>query len=358
MELSDQDSTPDEPSSNLQHHFQHTSSHQHPRLIQPLPIPAAPALPPRGRSQSVDTGIIRAHANSSSWQALLEPEEAITRSEPYYCSTDSLNCATPWSSTPTPLPSPGPPMATGATSKVSCESILERIDENRPSESFPRTTGQSPHAKRRYSDHHSPLFSLTKPNVYPEKRQSEPTIRCAFYNKGFDALCPRQPPKRVLSQNDLPRAGRVLRRQISTICELNLADGSPMALGDDWRLTEMPKFRYCISDESGHCIDFDTVLPSGGLADIDDEDILRDALRFEENFVEKCAQICPEPNSLCLESIEEQVLVEMKTSGALGKGGGNGCGDKDSEKEASFDDEVIYENVKLCRKCGHQRIKL
>ncbi|KFB44891.1 aromatic amino acid decarboxylase [Anopheles sinensis] len=353
-----EDTPPDESSNSQQYHVQHASP-KHSRLIQPLPIPAVPPPPPRGRSQSVDTGIIRAHANSYRWQALLEPEEPTTRSEPYYNSTDSLaNLASSLCATPS-LPSPAQPApGSGATAKVSCESILESIDENRPSENFPRATGQPPHAKRRYSDHHSPLFSLTKPNVYPEKRQSEPTIRCAFYNKGFDALCPRQPPKRVLSQNDLPRAGRVLRRQISTICELNLADGSP-ALDEDWRLTEMPKFRYCISDESGHCIDFDTVLPSGGPAEIDDEDILRDALCFEENFVEKCAQICPESDSLSLESIENRVLDELTTSNGFGKavdGGGGKVGMAD--KIAPLDDEIIYENVKLCRKCGHQRIKL
>uniref|UniRef100_A0A182Y0J7 Histidine decarboxylase n=1 Tax=Anopheles stephensi TaxID=30069 RepID=A0A182Y0J7_ANOST len=307
-----------------------------PHFIEPLPILPV-AGPCRGRSQSVDTGIIRARASNApnaSW--LLEREEALTRSEPCY-STDSLT-SQPSLSSPIPLLPPTPPPI-GPTPKISCESHLDSIDENRPTEIFPRT-------KRRCSDN-SHLFSLTRPNVYPEKRQSEPAIRCAFYNRGFDMLCPPRPPppKRVLSQNDLPRT-RQLRRQVSTVSELNLGDPE-----EDWRRARLlvPPFRYCIADESGHCIDFDTVLPCP-VASIDDEAILRDALRFEENFVERCEQICPEPDSLCLETIEERVLDELASTSRLGADDGT------TPKEAS--EEVIYENVKHCRKCGHQRIKL
>uniref|UniRef100_A0A182QJR3 Histidine decarboxylase n=1 Tax=Anopheles farauti TaxID=69004 RepID=A0A182QJR3_9DIPT len=325
-----------------------SSLKQEPHFIEPLPILIV-AGPTRGRSQSVDTGIIRAHASvqaSGSW--LLEREQTIgTRSEPCY-STDSLTSQSSLGSPVPILPAPVPPpiISTNPTPKVSCESHLDSIDENRPSENFPRS-------KRRCSDN-SHLFSLTRPNVYPEKRQSEPAIRCAFYNRGFDMLCPPRPPppKRVLSQNDLPRT-RQLRRQVSTVSELNLTETD----GDDWPGTHtlVPPFRYCIADESGHCIDFDTVLPCA-VASIDDEAILRDALRFEENFVERCEQICPETDALCLETIEERVLDELVTSrsnGARSDGGGDGemTGGKGGE-------EVIYENVKHCRKCGHQRIKL
>uniref|UniRef100_A0A182RHD3 Histidine decarboxylase n=1 Tax=Anopheles funestus TaxID=62324 RepID=A0A182RHD3_ANOFN len=337
MELSDQEIAPDE---SIFHHQRHRSPSPQPPLklephfIEPLPILPV-AGPCRGRSQSVDTGIIRAHANATNTSWLLEREEAITRSEPCY-STDSLT-SQPSLSSPIPAQPPTPPPI-GHTPKISCESHLDSIDENRPTEHFPRS-------KRRCSDN-SHLFSLTRPNVYPEKRQSEPAIRCAFYNRGFDMLCPPRPPppKRVLSQNDLPRT-RQLRRQVSTVSELNLSDPD-----EDWRRARLlvPPFRYCIADESGHCIDFDTVLPCP-VASIDDEAILRDALRFEENFVERCEQICPEPDSLCLETIEERVLDELASTGVGGVAGST---------ESIRSEEVIYENVKHCRKCGHQRIKL
>uniref|UniRef100_A0A8W7PZQ6 Histidine decarboxylase n=1 Tax=Anopheles coluzzii TaxID=1518534 RepID=A0A8W7PZQ6_ANOCL len=334
MELSDQENTPEDSTLHQQRH--RSPSPQPPHFIEPLPI--LPVVgPSRGRSQSVDTGILRVRANAPDASWLLEREEALTRSEPC-ASTDSLTSA-PSLTSPTPIPPATPPPIT-ATPKVSCESQLDSIDENRPSENFPRS-------KRRCSDN-SHLFSLTRPNVYPEKRQSEPAIRCAFYNRGFEMLCPPRPPppKRVLSQNDLPRA-RHLRRQISTVSELNLTDPD-----DDWRRAKLlvPPFRYCIADESGHCIDFDTILPCP-VASIDDEAILRDALQFEENFVERCEQICPEPDALCLETIEERVLDELTSSG--GASGGGTSSDDEQQGE-----EVIYENVKHCRKCGHQRIKL
>uniref|UniRef100_A0A182NZH2 Histidine decarboxylase n=1 Tax=Anopheles epiroticus TaxID=199890 RepID=A0A182NZH2_9DIPT len=327
-----EENTPEE--TNPRQQYRRSPSPQPPHFIEPLPI--LPVVgPSRGRSQSVDTAMIRVRANAPDASWLQEREEALTRSEPC-CSTDSLT-SQPSLTSPTLLPPPTPPPVTPPP-KVSCESQLDSIDENRPSENFPRS-------KRRCSDN-SHLFSLTRPNVYPEKRQSEPAIRCAFYNRGFDMLCPPRPPppKRVLSQNDLPRATRQLRRQVSTVSDLTDPDA-------DWRRAKLlvPPFRYCIADESGHCIDFDTILPCAGVASIDDEAILRDALRFEENFVERCEQICPEPDALCLETIEERVLDEMASAG------GASGGDLKSSKHG---EEVIYENVKHCRKCGHERIKL
>ncbi|XP_035775799.1 histidine decarboxylase-like isoform X2 [Anopheles albimanus] len=368
-----------------------------PHFIRPLPIPPSPsAAPHRGRSQSVDIGTLRAPVSSpfNVYGIPITDPLAKTLSEPCY-SIDSLSdlsllassaSATPrWPLSPLQSPlatnnCPTPVIPSGG--RVSCDSHLDSIDENYPSDSFPAHRTQQ--SKRRYSDHSLLHFSLTKPNVYPEKRASEPAIRCAFYNRSFDMLFPGgRPPatKRVLSQNDLPRERRVLRRQISTITELNVAqdDSGPRPKLDDWRRTAdggvaspvgvLPKFRYCISDESGHCIDFDTITSgtrrksSGAKVDDGDEDededeaLLRDVLRFEENFVEKCEQICPSQDSLCLETIENQVLDELRVARRDSEEGGF-MAEVDLQKMIPPEDEVIYENVKLCRKCGHQRIKL
>ncbi|XP_050089065.1 histidine decarboxylase isoform X2 [Anopheles aquasalis] len=375
-----------------------------PLFIRPLPIPApSPAAHPhRGRSQSVDIGTLRAPVSSLSslYGIPITDPLAKTLSEPCY-SIDSLSdlslFASSASGTPRwPLSPLQSPLATNnipnpsvpSPGRISCDSHLDSIDENYPSDNFPPHRTQQ--SKRRYSDHSLLHFSLTKPNVYPEKRASEPAIRCAFYNRSFDMLFPGgRPPatKRVLSQNDLPRERRVLRRQISTITELNVAqdDTGPRTKLDDWRRTAdggdggvaspvgvLPKFRYCISDESGHCIDFDTIVPgtrrkSSVGANVDDEGdedededeaLLRDVLRFEENFVEKCEQICPSQEALCLETIEKQVLEELRDARRDRAVGEGVMPEIDLQKMIPPEDEVIYENVKLCRKCGHQRIKL
>ncbi|XP_065072637.1 histidine decarboxylase [Ochlerotatus camptorhynchus] len=295
------------------------------QFLLPIPLPrqTPPSSPRRQiRSQSVDVGMIRAQISQHSHTLFnhLDKPTACSKSEPY-CSVDSL-------------------VSNASSVKASFESNLDSIDENSSVKSFK----QGPSSKRRCSDT-SHLFSLTKPNVFPEKRQSEPTIRYAFYNKSFDMLSPKQPAKRVLSQNDIAR--KPFRRQISTIHEL-ISDEAMRDGDQDWKKLNQiaPKFQCCISNEDGRCINFDPVYHNHE-TDLSEEELMGDVLEFEENFVERLEQICPHQEPIDLDSIEEH-------------------GARPTEVDVNWrnwrtsycDDEIIYENVKVCRKCGHHTVKL
>ncbi|XP_062547512.1 histidine decarboxylase isoform X1 [Armigeres subalbatus] len=298
----------------------------------PLPCRTPPSTPRRQlRSQSVDVGMIHAQISRNHAALInsnhLDKTTACSKSEPY-CSIDMLDL----------ISNPSTLASTINSVRASFESNLDSIDENSCS-SF--NQGQS--SKRRCSDN-SHLFSLTRPNVFPEKRQSEPSIRYAFYNKSFDILCPKQSTKRVLSQNDIPR--KPFRRQISTIQEL-ISDEIVLEGEQEWKKLNLiaPKFQCCISDEDGRCINFDPVYHNHD-ADASEEVLMTNVLEFEENFVEKMEQICPQQ-----EAIEEDGMREFE-------------GETESDarwrnmRKSYCDDEIIYENVKVCRKCGHHTVKL
>ena len=164
--------------------------------------------------------------------------------------------------------------------------------------------------KRRCSDN-THLFSLHKPNIFPEKRQSEPTITYAFYNKSFDIPTPSKTTKRFHSISDVNQ--KVLQKQFSTIQELSFDEDSS---GMDWKKMNIGSSKFkCF-------IDLDPIKVHH---EITDSDIFRDALVFQENFVKKSEQ--------------------------FGKTTKN-CDDD------YYDDKIIYENVKFCKKCGHQSVKL
>ncbi|EAT38540.1 AAEL009593-PA [Aedes aegypti] len=302
------------------------------QFLLPIPLPCStpPPTPRRQlRSQSVDVGMIRAQLSRNN--ALLNINRltvpnACSKSEPI-CFADSLDQISSL-------------VSNVNSAKTSFESNLDSIDENGSLKSFKQ--GQS--SKRRCSDN-SHLFSLTKPNVFPEKRQSEPSIRYAFYNKSFDMLCPKQSTKRVLSQNDVTR--KPFRRQISTIHEL-ISDEAILDGEQDWKklnLITPPKFRCCISDEDGRCINFDPVYHNHE-ADLSEEEVTENVLAFEENFVDRIDQVCPQQEELDLGSIEEYGKKDVEDQ------------DWRSFRKSYCDDEVIYENVKVCRKCGHHTVKL
>lgn len=292
-----------------------------------LPIPLSCQTPPptprrQLRSQSVDVGVIHAQISQHKrnlFNPLVKPI-ACSKSEPY-CSV-------------------GSPVSNTSSVKASFESNLDAIDENSSLKSFK----QQPSSKRRCSDN-THLFSLTKPNVFPEKRQSEPSIRCAFYNKSFDMLCPKQPAKRVLSQNDIGR--KPFRRQISTIHEL-ISDEAMLSRDQSWKKLNLvaPKFQCCISDEDGRCINFDPVYHNHE-TDLSQEELMKNVLAFEENFVERFEQICPQQEPIDLDSIEKDGSQQRDSDVSWQNWTNNYC-----------DDEVIYENVKVCRKCGHQTVNL
>ncbi|XP_055589690.1 histidine decarboxylase-like [Uranotaenia lowii] len=310
----------------------------------PLHCPTPPSSPRRHlRSASVDVGMIHVQTSSNALFRLFDkpnPFGASSRSEPYYSIGGSF------ASSPQSLPGE-PGSGLGST-----ESNLDSMEET------VRLGRYLQGSKRRYSDS-GQLFPFSKPNAPPEKRQSEPTIRYAFYNKSFDLICPRQ-PKRVLSYNDIGK--RSFRRQISTIDEL-IADEAILdgASDENWKKLNLiaPKFRCCISDEDGRCINFDPVYHNHE-TELNEEQLMRNVLAFEENFVARFEQVCPQlerkESAGVLSSIEEQVSAEEMT-------GSSSCGEMsdDSRKNSrkSFcDDEVIYENVKVCRKCGHQTVRL
>ncbi|XP_053697040.1 histidine decarboxylase [Sabethes cyaneus] len=301
-----------------------------PSFLLPIPLPyrTPPPTPRRQfRSQSVDVGMIQVQTNAANSLQNLLSKPTARRSEPYF-STDSLDQA---------FTLPSLASSNASSAKASYESNLDSIDENRSLHSY-RASSLS---KRRCSDS-SHLFSLTVPNAYPEKRQSEPMIRCAFYNKSFDIMCPKPAGgvKRVLSQNDIAR--RPFRRQISTINEIItdeaiLLDGR--VVEHDWKKLNLiaPKFQCCISDEHGQCINFDPVYHNHD-PQLNVKDILRKTLQFEENFVEKFEQVCPQ-----MDALNDRKEREPERKCRIG---------------TRCDDEVIYENVKICRKCGHCTVRL
>lgn len=292
-----------------------------------MPIPLSYQTPPSTprrqlRSQSVDVGMIHAQISQHNHSLFnhLDKPSACSKSEPY-CSVDSL-------------------VSNASSAKASFESNLDSIDENSSLKSFK----QGSSSKRRCSDN-AHLFSLIEPNYSPEKRQSEPMIRCAFYNKSFDMLCPKQPAKRMLSQNDMER--KPLRRQISTIHEF-LSDDAILDEDKDWRKLNLsaPKFQCCISDEDGRCVNYDPVYHNHE-TDLSEEELMRNVLAFEENFGERFERICPQQEPIDLDSIEEHGARQTEEDVHWR-----------NWSESYCDDEVIYENVKVCRKCGHQTIKL
>nr|XP_029709076.1 histidine decarboxylase-like [Aedes albopictus] len=324
MEVADQDFLLE----NLESHF---------LLPIPLPCSTPPSTPRRQlRSQSVDVGMIHAQINRSSAlynSNYLTVPTTCTKSEPY-CSTNSLDLISTASSLVSDVVN---------SARTSFESNLGSIDEN--------GTDLLKFSKRRCSEDNSHLFSLSKPNLFPEKRASEPTIRCAFYNRSFDVLCPKQPAKRVLSQNDLPR--KPFRRQISTIHEL-IGDEAVLDGDQDWKkrnLMVAPKFQCCISDEDGRCINFDPVFHTHEEKDLSEEDETENVLAFEENFVDRIEQVCPQREGLDLDSIEEHGAWEDEEEWEEDVNWG-------SMRKSYCDDEVIYENVKICRKCGHHTVRL
>ncbi|KAL9707099.1 hypothetical protein quinque_010617 [Culex quinquefasciatus] len=320
-------------------------------LLSPCPPSLTPTLPssPRHhhqqrqlRSHSVDAGIVHAQSkllsraaavtfnstssNSSLLNLLLKP---CSKSEPYF-SSESLAST--------------PPISPNSTAKVSYDSNLDSIDENLPVARF----SQSP--KRRCSDN-SHLFSMARPNVFPEKRQSEPTIRYAFYNKSFDILCPRQQPAKVLSQNDLSK--RHFRRQISTIDEIFVDDEHSAELQQRKLKLMAPKFKCCVSDEDGRCINYDPIYHNHEV-DLSEDELLRQVLCFEENFVERCEQICPQQQEQDENENEEECMDD----------GGSVASNVESPRivnnsgKGVCDDEIIYENARVCRKCGHYTVTL
>lgn len=229
---------------------------------------------------------------------------------------------------------------------MSYDSNLDSIDENLPVARF----SQSP--KRRCSDN-SHLFSMARPNVFPEKRQSEPTIRYAFYNKSFDILCPRPQPAKVLSQNDLSK--RPFRRQISTIDEIFVDDEHSAELQQRKLKLMAPKFKCCVSDEDGRCINYDPIYHNHEV-DLSEDELLRQVLCFEENFVERCEQICPQQQEQDENENEEECMDD--------DGGGSVASNAESPQivnnsgKSVCDDEIIYENARVCRKCGHYTVTL
>ncbi|XP_058818538.1 histidine decarboxylase isoform X1 [Topomyia yanbarensis] len=297
------------------------------RFLLPIPIPCASPPPSprrRFRSQSIDVGMLHAPTEIQNMQRLLNVSIG-HKSEPYY-SDYSLNQI---------FLSPSAYASNASSAKVSFESNLDSIDEN--------SSVKIPASKRRCSDSRQ-LLSLAGPNLFPEKRLSEPSIRCAFYNKSFDVMSPKvgESSKRVLSQNDLTR--RPFRRQISTIDERIVDEvGADGGTQDRNKMNLIaPKFQCCISDEDGRCINFDPIYHNHD-PELNAKDLLRERLKFEEDFVEKFEQVCPQITD------EDRVRDEFTS-----------CGSDETVgiRSRHCDDEVIYENVKICRKCGHCTVRL
>lgn len=157
------------------------------------------------------------------------------------------------------------------------------------------------------------LFSLNVTNSYPDKRQSEPIIKNAFYNLGFDLT-----NKRYLSHNDVSHCMDGNFDSFG-MPQTNIINMTPtLAISKE----RPAKFKVRISDEFGQQI-YKSSTDSNDYADF---------LKFDENFIDlSCHQDSPGS------SIVQSPIAPENSD--------------DIKKPLNF------ENKKLCKNCGHNCVK-
>ncbi|CAO1398756.1 unnamed protein product [Diamesa serratosioi] len=226
------------------------------------------------------------------------------------------------------------------TPQNSYQSSLNSIDENKPIEDFNNINNIKLRKLR-----------MSPENFMPEKRQSDPAIRFSFYNRMFDMKDKLSPPQRDFRKYSLPTLSSSSVSALQSISQMKPSRSKQQLSSFNEKLTwksfnnnnygikttkksKQIKFNLCVNDEEGQEIksSFDSL-------SLIDEYIDDQCLHFEENFIN-------------LDKIENTIQDNFDQLNEKFK---RKCLELDG---SPFKSQDSNESCHICKKCGHDILKL